>query len=134
MVRFLTGLFIILHGLVHLWYFTLSQRLVEFKPEMGWTGKSWIFSNLLGESTTHVLASSLFVLAAIAFVISGFGIFFRAAWWPILVGSALLSSVILLLFWDGNMQLIVQKGLIGFLISIAILFILLILKRPLIAF
>jgi hypothetical protein len=135
MVRFLIGLFIILHGLVHLWYFTLSQRLVEFKPEMGWTGKSWIFSNLLGESTTRVLASSLFVLAAIAFVISGFGIFFRAAWWcPMLVGSALLSSVILLLFWDGDMQLIVQKGLIGFLISIAILFILLILKRPSIAF
>jgi hypothetical protein len=102
---------------------------------MGWTGKSWIFSNLLGESTTRVLASSLFVLAAIAFVISGFGIFFRAAWWwPMLVGSALLSSVILLFFWDGGMQLIVQKGLIGFLISIAILFILLILKRPSIAF
>lgn len=110
MVRFLIGLFTILHGLVHLWYFTLSQRLVEFKPEMGWTGRSWIFSNLLGESTTRVLASSLFVLAAIAFVISGFGIFIRAAWWwPMLVGSALLSSLILLLFWDGGMQLIVQK-------------------------
>ena len=135
MVRFLIGLFIILHGLVHLCYFTLSQRLVEFKPEMGWTGKSWIFSNLLGGSITRVLASSLFVLAAIAFVISGFGIFFSAPWWwPTLVGSALLSSVILLLFWDGDMQPIVPKGLIGFLISIAILFILLILKRPSIAF
>jgi hypothetical protein len=135
MVRFLIGLFIILHGLVHLWYFALGQRLVEFKPEMGWIGKSWIFSNLLGGSITGVLASSLFVLAAIAFVISGFGIFFRAEWWwQMLVGSALLSSVILLLFWDGGMQRIVQKGLIGFLISISILFILLILKRPSIAF
>src|SRR6266508_6493876 len=124
MFRFLIGLFVILHGLVHLWYFTLSQRLVEFKPEMGWTGKSWIFSTLLGESTTRVLASSLFVLAAIAFAISGFGIFFRAAWWwPMLFGSALFSSVVLLLFWDGGMQLIVQKGLIGFLIGVAILFV-----------
>ena len=34
MLRFLIGLFVILHGMVHLWYFTLSQWLVEFKPEM----------------------------------------------------------------------------------------------------
>lgn len=135
MFRFLIGLFVILHGLVHLWYFTLSQGLVEFKPEMGWTGKSWIFSNLLGESTTRLVASALFVLAAIAFVISGFGIFFRAAWWwPMLLGSAIFSSAILLLLWDGNMQLVVQKGLIGFLISLVILLVLLLLKRPAFAF
>ena len=53
MLRFLFGTFVVLHGLVHLWYFTLSQRLVEFKPEMGWTGKSWILSNLLGDSTRY---------------------------------------------------------------------------------
>jgi hypothetical protein len=102
---------------------------------MGWTGRSRIVSSLLGESTTRVLASSLFVLAAIAFVISGFVIFFRAAWWwPMLLGSAILSSTIIMLFWDGSMQLVVQKGLIGFLISVMILFVLLILKRPSIAF
>ena len=135
MFRFLIGLFVILHGLVHLWYFTLSQGLVEFKPEMGWTGKSWIFSNLLGESTTRLVASALFVLAAIAFVISGIAIFFRAAWWwSMLLGSAIFSSAILLLLWDGNMQLVVQKGLIGLLISLVILLVLLLLKRPAFAF
>ena len=46
--------------------------------------------------------------------------------------SIIISDPIAFLGWA--MQLIVQKGLIGFLISIAILFILLILKRPLIAF
>ena len=130
MLRFVIGLFILLHGLVHLWYFTLSQRMVEFKPEMGWTGKSWIFSNLLGDSNTRSLASALFVLAAIAFVISGVGIFVRAEWWwPMSLGSAIFSFVILFLLWDGSMQLIVQKGLIGFLISLLILLALLLLKR-----
>jgi len=135
MFRFLIGLFVILHGLVHLWYFTLSQRLVEFKPEMGWTGKSWIFSNLLGDSTTRSLASILLVLVAIVFVISGVGIFIRADWWwPMLLGSAIFSSTILFLFWDGNMQLVVQKGLIGFLISLVILLALLLFQRPSFAF
>ena len=50
MLRFVISLFIVLHGLVHLWYFTLSQRLVEFKPEMGWSGRSWIFTNFLGDN------------------------------------------------------------------------------------
>ena len=130
MFRFLFCLFIILQGLVHLWYFTLSQRLVEFKSEMGWTGKSWIFSSLLGDSTTRLLASTLFILAAAVFVISGLGIFFRAEWWrPMLLGSAILSSAILFLLWDGNLQLIVQKGLIGFLISLVILLLLLFQNR-----
>ena len=50
MLRLLIGFFIVLHGLVHMWYFTLSQRLVEFQPEMGWTGKSWLFSNFVQSS------------------------------------------------------------------------------------
>lgn len=135
MLRSLFGLFVILHGLVHLWYFALSRGLVEFKPEMGWTGKSWLFSSLLGESTTRLAASALFVLAALAFVISGFGIFFRAEWgWTMLLGSAVFSAVILFLLWDGNMSLIVQKGLIGFLISLVILLALLLLKPSTFAF
>lgn len=135
MLRFLIGLFIILHGLVHLWYFTLSQRLVEFRPEMGWTGRSWILSNLLGDSTTRLLAGALFVLVAIAFVISGVGLFFLAEWrWTALISSAIFSCAIILIFWDGSMQLIIQKGLIGFLISLVMLLVLLLLKRPTFAF
>jgi hypothetical protein len=135
MLRFLISLFIILHGLVHLWYFTLSQRLVNFKPEMGWSGRSWLFTGVLGDPATRLLASVLFVVAAIAFVISGVGIFARTEWWwPMLIGSAIFSSAILFVLWDGSMQLAVQKGLIGFLISLAILLGLLLLKRPSVAF
>ncbi|MCZ7571675.1 MAG: hypothetical protein M5U01_24255 [Ardenticatenaceae bacterium] len=135
MLRSVIGLFIVLHGLVHLWYFVLSQRLVEFKPEMGWTGRSWIFTNLLGDPATRSLAGGLYLMATLALVASGIGLFFRAEWWrPLLVGSALFSAAIIFLTWDGRMQLVVQKGLIGALISVVILLALLVLKWPAPAF
>lgn len=135
MFRFLFGFFIILHGLVHLWYFTLSQRLVEFQPEMGWTGKSWLSSNFLSDSISRPLASALYILATIAFVVSGIGIFTSAEWLPpVLVGSAVFSSAVILLFWDGSTQMLVQKGFIGLLINVAILVALLVFKWPSSAF
>jgi hypothetical protein len=129
MLRFFMGLFIILHGLVHLWYFTLSRGLVKFQPEMGWTGRSWIFTNLLGDSITRSLASALYILATLVLVVSGLGIFVRAEWWrAVLVGSSVFSAVIILLMWDGGLQWIVQKGLIGFLINVVLLIALFLLK------
>jgi hypothetical protein len=65
MLRLLFSLFLVLHGLVYLWYFTLSQRLVAFQPEMGWSGRSWLFSNLLGDAPLRTLASLLYVLATL---------------------------------------------------------------------
>lgn len=122
MLQFLFGLFILLHGLVHLWYFTLSQRLVEFQAEMGWTGESWVLSQVLEQSAVRPLAGSLFILAAAGFVLSSIGVFLRAAWWPAaLVISAVFSSIVVLLFWDGQTQMLVQKGLLGLVINLVLL-------------
>ena len=55
MLAFWSGLFIVLHGLVHLWYVVLSQKLVAFQPEMGWVGRSWLLTNVLGDSPTRSL-------------------------------------------------------------------------------
>jgi hypothetical protein len=63
MVRFLIGIFIVLHGLVQLWYVVLSQRLVDSQGDMGWTGESWIFLSLLGDGATRALAAALFLAA-----------------------------------------------------------------------
>lgn len=131
MFSFLFGLFIVLHGLVHMWYFTLSQGLVEFQAEMGWTGQSWFFTNTIGAVTTRSLASVLYVLATLGFVAGGIGIFIQQNWWrPVLVGSAVLSSAIIILFWDGSTQMLVQKGILGFLINLMILVALLVVGLP----
>ena len=131
MSSFLFGLFIVLHGLVHMWYFTLSQGLVEFQAEMGWTGQSWFFTNMIGAVTTRSLASVLYVLATLGFVAGGIGIFIQQNWWrPVLVGAAVLSSAIIILFWDGSTQMLVQKGILGFLINLMILVALLVVGLP----
>ena len=129
MIRFLTGIFIVLHGLVHLWYVTLSQRLVEFQADMGWTGESWAFTNLLGDGPSRSLASLLYLLAALGFVAGGFGLFIQQDWWrPVLAGSAIFSSAVILLFWDGSTQMLVQKGLLWLLINLGVLATILLLK------
>jgi hypothetical protein len=131
MLRILFGVFILSHGLVHLWYVTLSQRLVQFQPEMGWTGESWLFSPLLGDAATRLLATVLYSLAALGFVAGGIGVFAQQAWWrPVVIGSAAFSAAIILLFWDGSLQMIVEKGLLGFLINAALLIALLVFDWP----
>lgn len=122
MLKFSLGLFIILHGLVHLWYVALSQRLVEFQPEMGWSSRSWLFTDLLGDAATRSLASVLFIMATLGFVAAGVGILLSTSWWRLLLlGAALLSTAILLVLWDGSTQFIVEKGLIGLLINFVVI-------------
>ena len=122
MIKLLISIFIILHGLVHIWYFTLSRRLVEFEAQMGWSGKSWLFSGLLGDAGTRMLASLSYIFATLVFVASGVGIFLDTAWWrPLLLFSALISSVVIILFWDGKLQMLLEKGALGLLINIVII-------------
>jgi hypothetical protein len=131
MFRIILGVFIVLHGLVHLLYFGQSARYFELQPEMVWPDGSWAFSRLLGDKATRILASISCVLAAIGFVAGGTGILVRQAWWrPVVVASAAFSAVIIILFWDGVVQKLDDKGLIGLLINIAILVALLILRWP----
>lgn len=128
MLRFIVGVFIVLHGLVHLLYFGQSWRFFELQPGMVWPDGSWVFS---GDEATRLLASLFCVLAAIGFVAGGIGIVVMQAWWrSVVVGSAAFSAIIFILFWDGKMQKLHDKGGIGLLINIAILVAVLILRWP----
>ena len=131
MIRILFGIFIVLHGLVHMLYFGQSGRYFELQPGMVWPDGSWAFSRLLGEMTARSLASTFLVLTAVGFVIGGVGIFARQAWWrPAVVVTAIFSSVIYFLFWDGGWGHLDNKGGIGILINLAILVALLIFQWP----
>ena len=131
MLRFIVGVFIVLHGLVHLLYFGQSRRLFELRPGMAWPDGSWAFSRWLGDPASRKLASILLVLAAVGFVAGGAGILGKQAWWrPLVVGAAVFSSVICLLFWDGALRNLDDKGAIGILINVAILTAVLIFQWP----
>ena len=135
MLQFAFGVFIVLHGLVHLLYAGQSARRFELKPGMVWPAGSWAFSRLLGDEATRHLASISLVLAATGFVAGGIGILASQAWWrPVVVGAAAFSSVVYILFWNGKMQNLSGQGAIGLLINIAILLAVLVLRWPQLGF
>jgi hypothetical protein len=131
MPTIILGVFLILHGLVHLLYAGQSCRLFELRPDMVWPDGSWLFSRFLGDGITRTPASILLALAALGFVSGGLGLFIRQEWWrPVAMGSAMFSAAIFLLFWDGKFQALADKGGVGILIDLAILVAVLLLKWP----
>jgi hypothetical protein len=131
LMRFVIGIFLVLHGLVHLLYAAHSRRLLELRPDMAWPDGSWAFSKLLGDEATRVLATLSYVLAALVFVAGGIGLFAGQAWWrPTVVASAAFSGAMVLLFWDGKVHRLSDQGAIALLINAAILFVLLVLGWP----
>jgi hypothetical protein len=131
MLRIIIGVFMVLHGLVHLLYFGQSQRLFELQPGMVWPDGSWAFSKLLGDEATRLLASIACILAAIGFMAGGIGILASQRWWrPLVVGSAAFFAVMLILLWNGQMQKLDDQGAVGVLINVAILVAVLILRWP----
>jgi uncharacterized membrane protein YphA (DoxX/SURF4 family) len=131
MIRILFGIFIVLHGLVHVLYFGQSARYFELQPGMAWPDGSWLFSRFLSQPATRNLASISLLLAAILFITGGVGIFLKLAWWQaVVVSAAAFSTAIYILLWDGGMQNLDNKGGIGILINLAILVALLIFHWP----
>ncbi len=122
MFRILFGIFVVLHGLVHLLYFGQSWRLFELQTGMLWPDGSWAFSKVIGDGIPRLLASISCILAAGGFVVGGAGILVKGDWWrPAVVVSAAFSSALFVLFWDGKTQRLDDQGGIGLLINVALL-------------
>jgi len=121
-LRYLLGIFILLHGWVHIWYVLLARRWVEYRPEMGWDGQSWLLSGALGDAALRGLATVLYTLAAVAFTVAAVGVFAAAGWWrTVVLLAAALSTVSIVAFWDGGSASIVQKGLLGLFVNIGLI-------------
>lgn len=102
-MRTLVAFFLILHGIFHLWYVTVSLRLIEYKSWMGWSGESWLLTSRLGDGGARTIAAVLYSLAAMGFVASGVGLLMEQPWFrSMLVGSVVFSLIATLLFWDGK--------------------------------
>ena len=116
------GIFIILHGLVHVAYLGQSWRWFEMRPGMVWPDGSWFFSRIRGQKGIRMLAGVLCMLTTILFVIAGIGLLLeRSSWKEFILASAILSSLIYLLFWNGRMEKINDQGVYGILINIILI-------------
>jgi hypothetical protein len=119
------------HGLVHLLYAGQSRKLFELQPGFAWPEGSWAFGKLFGTDLTRTLATIFCVLAAIGFVVGGAGIILKQSWWrPVVMGSAVFSVAIFILFWNGRLERLDNQGGVGLLIDVAILVSLLFLDWP----
>ena len=117
----------ILHGLVHFWYVTLSMGWVTFQEEMGWTGQSWLLSGWLGEKTVGFLAAAGYALSGVLIAAAGaimLNDFETGLRW--LIPAVLLSTVMVIFFWDGQLNLLVEKGLLGLVINLVVLILLIV--------
>jgi hypothetical protein len=131
MIRVIAGVFLLLHGLVHLLYFGQSARRFELQPGLIWPDGSWALSKLLGDSSARTLASIFLIITALGFVIGAAGIFFGQSWWrTAVVASAAFSGILYILFWNGRWQHLDGQGGIGLLIDLAVLAAVLIFHWP----
>jgi hypothetical protein len=131
MLKLIFGVFVILHGLVHLLYFGQAQRYFELQPGMIWPDGSWAFSRIWRDATARSLASILCILIAVVLIIGGIGILAKwGLWRPIIIGGTVFSTIVYLLLWNGKMQALDNQGFIAILINLAILASLLIFEWP----
>jgi hypothetical protein len=132
LLQLIFGVFIVLHGLVHLLYFGQSARRFELRPGLTWPDGSWVFSRLLGDQSTRKLASLACIVAAVGFVAGGAGLLISQVWWrPIVVAAAAFSSVVFILFWNGKLRHLDDQGGVAILINLALLLAALVLPLPL---
>jgi len=129
MLRLVIGVFVALHGLVHLLYVGQSSELFELQPDMRWPSDSWALSGLLGHRRVSSLASISYTLIAAGFIVGGIALLARQTWWlPLTVASAAVSTVMILLFWNGRVKKLADQGAIAILINSVILLALLVLR------
>jgi hypothetical protein len=130
-VKIAFGVFIILHGLVHLLYFGQTNRYFELKPGMTWPTGSWAFSHLLNDEAVRFLASIFLALAGFGFVACGVGTLFNLAWRrALIIIIATLSALIFIFFWNGGMKNLDGQGVVGVLIDVWLLVMVLLVRWP----
>jgi len=128
---FVLGTFLILHGLVHLFYAGLSHHLFDLGAELAWPDGAWAFSRYLSEQSVRTIATVLTVASAVFFVVSGVALYAHQPWWrTVAIAVSILSSLTFLLMWDGVLKKLPDKGMLGILINLGLMLAILVFKWP----
>jgi len=122
MTNIVIGIFLILHGMVHLLYAGQSMRLFELQPELTWPDGAWAFTPLWGQKGTRILAAFFLVLVTAGFIASGVALFSDYWWFKLVVmATALFSTGFFFLMWNGEFKSVDDQGFGGILINLIIL-------------
>lgn len=85
----------------------------------------WLLSSHLPIETILSIASVLYIVAALGFAAGGVDYILDQDWAvTLLVATAVLSTVVLVVMWGGKPDLLVEKGILGVLINLGIVYLL----------
>ena len=100
--RYLIGVILIIHGLIHIIFeFSITD---PSGTGVGWSGQSWIPTNLLGDPIVQAMGKLLWAVAVIGFVAAGVAVFIKLKLWRTLdILASAVSLLAFVLFWDGLM-------------------------------
>ena len=130
-MNILFGVFLVVHGLVYAMYAAHALRLFELKPGMTWPDASWALSGLVGDPAVRWLVAIVFLLVAVGFVVSGAALVFRQSWWQVLAAVvAVISTLVILLVWNGRPQGLSEQGLYAIIINAVVVVSALVLHWP----
>ena len=88
---------------------------------MLWPDGAWVFSRYIGNEAIRSLAIVYLIMAAIGFLSGGIGNQFNQTWWwPVVITSAIFSSIIFILFWNGIALYLDSKVGVALLINLVI--------------
>jgi len=131
MLYIILGVFLILHGAVHLWYVAMARGLISADADTIWNGRSWLFTRRLGDQTTMTLATIVFSAIALVFAVAGIALVAQQEWFSTwAITGSILSIAAIVCFWDGKPDHPVEKGLLGIILDVAILVALLYFEWP----
>ncbi len=131
MLQIAVGIFIILHGLVHVLYAGQSWRFFEMQTEMMWPDGSWLLSRFLSKTKMRWIAGIMCIISAAGFAWAGIAMSTESGGWlQMVVGATGLSSVVFLIFWNGESSHLGDQGAVGILINILIYLALVSFKWP----
>ena len=97
-----------------------------------WHGRSWLLTNLLGETVSRTLGLIIYLVSAVGFIAAGLGVMGwlvpNDGWRNLALGFAVISLVGLVFYWHSLVALFNKVGAIG--VNLAILVGLLLLNWP----
>ena len=116
-MRYLIALFVGFHGLVYL----IAPYWVKWG---GWKGSSALLGSSLTGDSLKLLSNSLWVVAGVGLLAAGVAIAFAhlapGLWRPLAIGGGLVGAASFAFFWDGQVDLLVDEGVVGMILSLVV--------------
>jgi hypothetical protein len=121
MLHLCIGIFIILHGLVHMLYFGQSGGYFKLKPGMLWPCESWAYKIISGEKACKRITGFLLLISTLGFIVSGVFFLTGSSRWVLFLEIAVVTSILTFVSgWIGKMHKLHDQGLIGILIDLGL--------------